>query len=965
MKFATIIAFALTFATLLDVETAFAQRGGVSGTVTDASDGEPLPANVTIAGTMTGTQADPITGAYTISGLEAGTYSVEFSLLGYVTQAVPVSVAAGQTATLDVQLSGTVLDVGGEVTVVGNKVVKREDFPMPMETVGVEEILTDISTNSSGILRKKAGVDMQCTGVDRCETVLRGFNNAFSGATYVLTDYRQAAVASLGVNILSIAPALTLDLDRIEVVRGPASALYGAGVDAGVIHFFSKDPFTHPGTSIAVSGGEQSYFSLEARHANKVSDRFAYKITGIYGQADDWELDLSDPADSIFAAQDCAGADDPAACFAAGGARNPDYDKLNVNGTAQVKTGDNSELVLTGGLSQLNATVLSGIGTLQAVDYQYTYGQVRFQTRKNNQGFFAQAYVNRNDAGDSFVYAGPTVVDKSILFNVQLQYDRTFGRHSLVGGVDVELTRPDTEGKINGENESRDNTDEYGAYMQGQYEVSKRLALTGALRGDYDSVTEEFRVSPRVATTLHVGPRNREGTHTIRGSFNIAFSSPGTNSNFLDIEAGVAPGTTIPIRAQGSAFGHEWTRNAQFGTFAPTDLVASSLLPSSLGEQRPQGVFLEEMWGLIYAGGIAPIPPEVLAVQLNTALGLPPGTITAQTAGFLQDQLSPANTTVDGFVGGILGIPNATTGEIEFVTDLVDIAPLKKTTTTTVELGYTGVFENVGKGLVINIDGYYANKKDFVGPLLMETPFVIVPGLADGLETSLSDGISNNPALAGGLAQLGVSPETAAALVVGLVSGSLPAAVGIVEPSDNAATPGRSPELLLSYRNFGKISYSGVDVAFELQASNTLSLFGNASFVSDDFFDSEELDEEGTDLSVALNAPKVKGRLGGQFTSPSGFYFNVAGRYTDEFAIQSGPYVGVTCRLNLPGNQEDDCLDSYFLLDVGAGFVFKNQLDGLRFGITVNNVLDNEHKQFIGAPTIGRMAIARLTYTIK
>ncbi|MBT8399074.1 MAG: TonB-dependent receptor, partial [Rhodothermia bacterium] len=613
MKLATTILFALALTSTSFVNEALGQRGGVSGTVTDATDGEPLPANVTIVGTITGTQADPITGAYTISGLEAGTYSVEFSLLGYVTQALPVTVAAGQTATLDAQLTETVLDVGGEVTVVGNKVVKREDFPMPMETIGTEEILSDITTSSSGVLRKKAGVDMQCTGVDRCETVLRGFNNAFSGATYVLTDYRQAAVASLGVNLLSIAPALTLDLDRIEVVRGPASALYGAGVDAGVIHFFSKDPFSHPGTSISVSGGEQSYFSVEARHANKVSDRFAYKITGIYGQADDWELDPSDPADSVFVEQDCAAEDDPAACFAAGGLRNTDYDKLNVNGTVQVKTGDNSELVLAGGLSRLNSTVLSGIGTLQASDYQYTYGQVRFQTRANNQGFFAQAYLNKNDAGDSFVYAGPTVVDNSSLFNVQLQYDRSFGPHSIVGGVDVELTRPDTEGRINGRNEDRDNTDEYGAYMQGQYEVSNRFALTGALRGDYDSVTEEFRISPRAATTLHIGPRNREGTHTVRGSFNIAFSSPGTNSNFLDIVAGQIPGTNIQVRGKGSAFGHEWRRNSQFGTFAPTDLVATSLLPSSLGEERPQGVFLEEMWGLVYTAGIAPIPPEVLA----------------------------------------------------------------------------------------------------------------------------------------------------------------------------------------------------------------------------------------------------------------------------------------------------------------------------------------------------------------
>ncbi len=939
------------------------QRARITGTVTDASDGGGLPANVTIVGTLTGTQADPVSGQYEVSGLDPGSYSVQFGLLGYVPVTESVTLAAGQTVTLNVQLTETVIDVGGEVTVVGNKVVKREDFPMPMETISAAEILNDVSTSSEGILRKKTGVDMQCTGVDRCETVLRGFNNAFSGSAYVLTDYRQAAVPSLGVNINSITPALTLDVDRVEVVRGPASALYGAGVDAGVIHFFSKDPFTKPGTSISVSGGERSFILFEGRHALRVSDKFAYKITGMYGQADDWELDIEDRADSIFARQDCAPADDPEACFAAGGARNTDYNKYNVNGSLHFKLGDRTEFIASGGQSGLDATVLSGIGTLQADGYAYTYGQVRFQTRNDREGFFGQAYVNRNDAGDSFVYGSELfVVDTSVLYNVQLQYDRTFGRHSVVGGVDLQFTRPDTDGKINGRNEERDNTDEYGAYAQGQVELSRRLSLTGAVRGDYDSVTEDFQISPRAAATLHIGPRNREKVHTVRGSFNIAFSSPGTNSNFLDIVAGSIPGTSINVIGSGSAFGHEWRRDPQYGSFAPTDLVATSLLPTSLGSETPQGVFLQEIHGLVHAG-VDAVPDEVLAAQINAALMLPPNTITPQTAALLVNQLSPANTTVTGFTPGLLGVLNTTTGELDFVSDLTDIEPLKKTTTTTVELGYTGVFESVGKGLVINVDAYYSNKKDFVGPLLMETPFVVVPNLESSYQSALAVGIGNNPVLAGILGQLGVSPEAAAGLVVGFVSDQLPSAVAIVEAADNVASPGQTPELMLSYRNFGKIDFTGVDASFELQASNALSFFGNVSYVSDDFFDNEELEEENVDLRVALNAPKFKGRLGGQYTAPGGFYFNVAGRYTDSFPIQSGPYVGINCRLDLPG-ATDDCLESYFLLDVGAGYVFRNQLDGLRFDVTVNNVLDDSHREFIGAPKVGRMAIARLTYTI-
>ncbi len=957
---------------------AMGQRAQLSGTVVDATDGEALPANVVLVGTAVGAQADAINGTYSINGIEPGTYTVEFSLIGYVTYRVPVTLAAGQNLTLAARLDETVLDVGGEVTVVGGVTQKREDFPMPMETVGTQELMTNLSTNSSMVLRKKTGVDIQCTGIDRCETVLRGFNNAFSTATYVLTDYRQSAVASLGVNIFSITPAQTLDVDRIEVVRGPASALYGAGVDAGVIHFFTKDPFTHPGTTVSFTGGERSYLGAEFRHATKINDRVAFKVTGIYGQATDWRLDLDDPADLTFAENECAV--DPrgsADCLAAGGARDPDYQKINANATVAFKPGANSDLIVTGGYSTLTATVLSGIGTLQADGYGYTYGQARFQTRRpGKDGFFVQAYVNKNDTGvnpertdGSFIYESRLrVVDKSLLANFQAQYDRTFGKHNIVGGVDVQLTRPETEGDINGRNETRDNTDEIGAYLQGQFEVHPRVALTGAVRGDYDSITEEFEISPRAAATVHFGPPNRPKAHTMRASFNRAFSSPGTNSSFLDIVAATDP---LVVRGMGSAFGHVWNRDPSYTALgAPTDLVSTGLLPWNLGQATPQGFSIDDFYPVLHST-IAGIPTPVLNGMISEALGLPPGVLQDATVEFLKDQLSPQSTTVSGFVPGALGILNPTTGDIDkLVPNLVDIAPLKKTTTTSLELGYTGVFESVGEGLVINIDGYFTQKKNFVGPLLMETPFVLVPSAAlleSGFTEALATGITNNPVLAGALQLLGLTPEQTAAVVAGFASDNFAqlaaGPIAIVEPSDNQATPGTAPELVLSYRNFGEIDYYGLDAGFELQASREFSFFGNLSLVSDDYFDTEELGEpEASGLSLSLNATKFKGRLGGQYNAPSGFYVNIAGRYTDSMPIQSGPYVGVGCRID---GAVDDCLEAYFLMDVGAGYVFRNQLDGLRLDVSVSNVLDKMHREFIGAPQLGRMAMARLTYTIR
>src|SRR5690606_32716315 len=115
------------------------------------------------------------------------------------------------------------------------------DAPASISVIDTEEIEREISTNPAEVLRNTPAVDVAQTGLDRRAIVLRGFNSEFSGAVYTMTDYRPAAVPALAVNVYSLMPIPSLDLDRFEVVRGAGSALYGAGVDASVIHFLTKD----------------------------------------------------------------------------------------------------------------------------------------------------------------------------------------------------------------------------------------------------------------------------------------------------------------------------------------------------------------------------------------------------------------------------------------------------------------------------------------------------------------------------------------------------------------------------------------------------------------------------------------------------------------------------------------------------------------------------------------------------
>ena len=939
-----VITFFLAFPVALP---AYGQSGSVSGTVTDMTDGLPLAgANVLVFGengVMVTGAATGEDGTYRIVSVPAGPYTLQARFLGYQAYETDIRVVSGQNLTVDIRLSATGFELNTVVITGSRREEKVLEAPASISVLTSDDVTRAVGTSSIEALRNTTGVDMAQTGIDRREVVLRGFNNAFSGAAYVLTDYRHAAVASLAVNIYSIMPNMNIDVDRVEVVRGPGSALYGAGVDSGVIHFLSKDPFAHPGTTVSASLGERNFVGMQARHAGVLGARqnIGYKITGMYGRADDWEMDPEDPIDAVQLEGDVV-------------PRKNDYSKAGLNGTLEYRFSDRGSVIANAGYAGLTATVLSGIGTLQAIDFGYTYGQVRFQYDR----FFAQAYMNKNRAGESFVYdqasdvpgEAKPVVDNGVMYNVQAQYDVDLGpRQNVIAGVDLELTRPDTKGTILGRNENDDDISEYGAYVQSLTRITPKLDLTLALRGDYNNVVDKFQVSPRAA--LVVKPVDG---HSFRLTYNRAFSSPSSNSNFLDIVAATDP---LVVRARGSAYGFTWERDAA------GNLLATSLLPNRLGQTHAIGAELDAIYELVYAG-LAATDPELIAGLLQQQ-GIPAN---AQVVQGLVQLLNPALTSVSGLSPGILALPNLTTGATDLnVPPPVDVKPLAQTITQTIEVGYKGLFEN---RLLVTVDAYWTKKKNFVGPLLLESPLVVTPNLATDLAAALATGIQGNAMLSGAIGQLGLTPAQVAAIVVGFAEEDLPAAVGIVQAVENDPGVGVAPELMLTYRNFGNLSYAGVDFGFEFMATDRLSVFGNASWVSDNFFDESELDEDGTGLELALNASAFKGRLGVTFDTGAGLSFTVAGRYTDTFPIRSGPYAGV--------------LPSYTLVDLNVGYDLGHAVPGLRLDLGISNLLSwradtvdpawtgnpaaleggfGYHREFIGGPLMGRLGMLRATYS--
>ena len=925
-----------------------AQTGMVEGVVTDAETGEVLPgANVMVEGTAHG-GVSGANGRYAIGGLHPGTYTMLASYTGYQNREIQITIAVDATLQADLALQpGIELDPL-QITA-GRQQEKMLEAPASITVVTGEDIELDAPATAIRALRNVNGVDIAQTGVDRNEVVLRGFNNVYSGSTYILTDYREASVAVLGVNSHAIMPSLPIDIERVEIVRGPGAALYGSGVGAGVIHYISKDAFAYPGITVTGMGGQQSLLNFQGRIAGTVGRKLGLKVLGIYGRAEDFKLTGCD--DELLKAQRFSECPDPhdARQLSIDGPRDTRFRKAVVAGSAEYRFNDQTNVILNAGFSRLHSLALSGIGAVQAVGSTTRFGQVRF----NRGMFFAQAYLNKNDSGDSYLYNGDPVVDYSSQATFQAQYDLHIGgdREELIMGADLEILMPNSGGTIYGLNEGRDMR-EFGVYAQSKTQINRKLDVVVALRSDIHSEIEKWWLSPRAAIVYKPST-----TSSVRLSYNRTVSNPLAAALFLDLiltRLPLGPDLSMAVRGRGNAEPYDWNRNADYlNEGASTDLVASLMLPGMVGHDAPVGLASKVSYGFMYQG-VAATTDDQLAAALIEALGLDPS-LQAQIASqmaTIKALLHPERTQVTGFSEGRLGLMDFATQTIRPIpNELQPLPGLKPQRSRTVEIGYKGILNNK---LLLAVDAYYARKKDFLGFLQVQTPFVTVPALAADLTRDLTAAIAANGDLMAALDKLGalagvqMTPEAAATLLVGIAGAGLPNAsspIGVVQTRQNNPGVGNLPELLMTFSNFGQINYFGVDAAMHLLLSRNLSLFGNMSWISDDFFDHTEMGEESEQARLALNAPPVKFKLGGTFRMDNGLSISTAGRYVKGFPMLSGIFAGDVA--------------PYFLMDLAAGFDFGR---GLRADLNVTNVTGNERREFIGAPKIGRIATLRLLY---
>jgi iron complex outermembrane receptor protein len=399
--------------------------------------------------------------------------------------------------------------------------------PATVSVVTTDVITSTPATNYAELLRSVPGVNIAQTSARDFNITLRGATSTLSTSQLALVDGRSLYLDFFGFVAWDLLPLNPNEIRQIEVIRGPASAVWGANALNGVVNFISKTPRELNGNSATLSFGvfdrsvngndadAGTMFTVNATHARAVNDNWAYKISGGGFGSDAFAR----PTGLIPGTQ-------------------TEYPAYQNRGTTQPKFDARVDydapegryrLVFAGGYAGTEGIIHTGIGPFD-MDRGVGLGYATMRYSRNALRFnFFTNMLN----GDATALLSFGANGLPIPFNFTTRtYDFELGNVNTVGarqvisyGGNFRFNNFDLSIAPRG-----DNRTEAGAYLQDEIFVNDLVRLNLGARIDKFDVIEDPVFSPRVALILKPLP-----DHAVRLSYNKAFRSPSLINNYLDV----------------------------------------------------------------------------------------------------------------------------------------------------------------------------------------------------------------------------------------------------------------------------------------------------------------------------------------------------------------------------------------------------------------------------------------------
>lgn len=266
----------------------------ISGILLDKKTGEPMiGATVSVKGTGTGTATD-IDGKFELKITETPPFTLLFSYIGYTNQEIQINTAADLKRSFNIKLEAEEKTLG-TVEIVDSRITEKEkQSPLTVESMGLSAIKQTASSTFYEGLSTLKGVDMTTASLGFVVINTRGFNSTSPVRSLQLLDGADNQAPGLSFSVGNFAGASEIDIQKVDLIVGASSPLYGPNAFNGVINLQTKNPFYHNGLSVYVKGAERNLFEGAIRYAQSFKnkngeDKFAFKINASYLRADDWQ----------------------------------------------------------------------------------------------------------------------------------------------------------------------------------------------------------------------------------------------------------------------------------------------------------------------------------------------------------------------------------------------------------------------------------------------------------------------------------------------------------------------------------------------------------------------------------------------------------------------------------------------------------------------------------------------------
>ena len=529
----------------------------LTGDITEKDINRAVPfATVQIVGTSLGCVADS-TGHFRLPRVPKGNHTLVISSVGFQTLKLDVTVLEERNSHLPIELVASQLDAGS-IVVTGTRTPRYiKDVPVFTEVVSRASIDDKSAHTIFDALDGEAGVrvEQQCQGCNF--TVLR-MQGLGADHAQVLLDGQPVYTGLAGV--YGLQQMSTADVDRIEIVKGAGSALYGSNAVAGAINIISAIPQKSEGR-IGIEIGEHGTNKYDIS-ASARRDRL-----GIFLFAQQTEQDELDETGDINAP---GGVDEPDGWLdrVRSKSENAGFNLFLDDALAS------DQLIVRGRL--LSETRQGGYltdnlfenpfapGTERILTDRYS-GQIEYKLRlpRGTELHSSVSYTNhhRDATNDTFIgdyeealgelppidLLRPYVADEN-LFIATADFNQPLAdRHRILGGVQYTHNELEESGMYLDANTSepyvstsKKSANEFGIYVQDEFQATDRLEIVAGIRLDYHSSEDEFRGSGDVL------PQGLQPLEYDESSFNPRFAVKYAATSDLVLRGSVGTGFRVP-----------------------------------------------------------------------------------------------------------------------------------------------------------------------------------------------------------------------------------------------------------------------------------------------------------------------------------------------------------------------------------------------------------------------------------